>query len=125
MDCSSVVTDELIIRIKKNVCERHFIIVELHSVVQPTSCEISIFLNFASILTLITTKLWHVLRILCPERPPICRQTKWVFFTTDFSFLSHYLNLIYLSSVKFFLVFNKRIKLRTKYLSVLLMAPLV
>lgn len=32
-DCSSVVTDELIIRINKNVCEKHFIIVELHSVV--------------------------------------------------------------------------------------------
>lgn len=33
MDCSSVATDELIIRILKNVCERHFIIDEVHTVV--------------------------------------------------------------------------------------------
>lgn len=60
--------------------------------VQLTSCEIPIFLNFASI--------WHVLRILCPERQPICWQTKWVFLNWLF-FYHITLNLIYLLSVNF------------------------
>lgn len=98
LDCSSVVTDELIIRIKKKLCERHFIIVELHSVVSniknfnDDECSLLAvkYLSswiFSLILALITTKLWHVLKILCPERPPICRQTNGSFWT-DFSFIT-------------------------------------
>lgn len=60
--------------------------------VQPTGCEIPIFLNFASI--------WHVLRILCPERPLIRLQTKWVFLNW-LVFYHIILNLIYLLSLNF------------------------